>query len=85
MKQASGSAGRTQAVIKRRSMELVTKSDSHAHPDGRESASRGERIQEAAYALYQARGCVNGHDLDDWFAAEAAVAREPNVALSALP
>ncbi|MDM7944289.1 MAG: DUF2934 domain-containing protein [Hydrogenophaga sp.] len=35
-----------------------------------------ERIHAVAYGFYEARGCVDGHDLDDWLAAEAAVARE---------
>lgn len=38
--------------------------------------SRDARIQVAAYALYEARGCVQGRELDDWLAAEAAIASE---------
>jgi hypothetical protein len=35
--------------------------------------SRAERIREAAYQFYEARGRLDGHDLEDWLAAEAAV------------
>jgi hypothetical protein len=35
--------------------------------------SRAERIREAAYRFYEARGRLDGHDLEDWLAAEAAV------------
>jgi hypothetical protein len=38
-----------------------------------DGASRTERIREAAYRLYEARGCEAGHALDDWLAAEAAL------------
>lgn len=34
---------------------------------------RYRMISEAAYALYAARGCVDGYDVDDWLAAEAQV------------
>ena len=30
-----------------------------------------ERIRLRAYELYEARGCQDGHDLDDWLQAEA--------------
>lgn len=39
-------------------------------------AAREARIREAAYALYETRGRVDGHDLDDWLAAEAALTGE---------
>lgn len=29
-----------------------------------------ERIRHRAYALYQQRGCENGHDVEDWLQAE---------------
>lgn len=34
---------------------------------------RAERVREVAYQLYEARGRADGHELDDWLAAEAAV------------
>jgi hypothetical protein len=32
-----------------------------------------EEIRRRAYELYEARGLEDGHDLDDWFRAEAAI------------
>lgn len=32
-----------------------------------------QAIREAAYACFEARGCVPGHELDDWLQAEAQV------------
>ncbi len=76
MKQTSGSAVRTPAAIKRPPM-VVAKDRGADRPDGAEGeTSREALIHVAAYALYEARGCVDGHDLDDWLAAEAAVSRE---------
>ena len=31
---------------------------------------RDRRIAERAYFLYEARGCEQGHDLEDWLTAE---------------
>ena len=78
MKQTSGNAVRSRAAMKQPPMAVNALADGHAIPDGTEAgASHAMRIHEAAYALYEARGCVDGHDLEDWLAAEAAVAREP--------
>jgi len=35
------------------------------------AVSREEHIRQSAYALYEARGRVDGHDVDDWLIAEA--------------
>jgi hypothetical protein len=32
-----------------------------------------EEIRCRAYELYEARGCEDGHDLEDWFQAEAEI------------
>jgi len=32
-----------------------------------------QEIRAAAYALYEARGCADGHELDDWLQAEQQV------------
>lgn len=37
-----------------------------------------EKIRERAYELYQLRGNQDGHDLDDWLAAEAEIAAKPD-------
>jgi len=42
---------------------------------------REQAIRQAAYALFEARGCVYGHALEDWLEAEAQVER----AFAALP
>ena len=34
-------------------------------------AELDEQIRTRAYALYELRGCEDGHDLDDWLQAEA--------------
>ena len=47
---------------------------------GAAAASSDEAaVRAAAYALYEARGRVDGHDLEDWLAAERQVGRDaPN-------
>ena len=40
------------------------------------AGDRAERVRLAAYALYEQRGCGDGHDFDDWLTAEALVDRE---------
>ena len=37
--------------------------------------SRDRTIREVAYSFYEARGRCDGHELDDWFQAEAEVDR----------
>ena len=39
-----------------------------------EGPSRAELIRRHAFGLYERRGCVDGHALDDWLTAEAEVA-----------
>lgn len=39
----------------------------------RSEEDREQAIREMAYAFYEARGCVDGNDLDDWIKAEARV------------
>ena len=39
-----------------------------------------ELIRVRAYHLYEKRGCEQGHDLDDWFQAEAEVAGKKTAA-----
>jgi hypothetical protein len=36
---------------------------------------REDRVREAAYRYYEARGSVDGHELDDWLRAEAEIER----------
>ena len=61
----------------------VPKSASHSSAKGRKSpapdgangegSGRYEIIRETAYSFYVARGCVAGHELEDWLQAEAVV------------
>ncbi len=37
---------------------------------------REESIRQKAYALYEARQCEGGHELEDWLRAEAQVTQE---------
>lgn len=39
----------------------------------RSEEDREQAICEMAYAFYEARGCADGNDLDDWIRAEARV------------
>lgn len=39
----------------------------------RSEENREQAIREMAYSFYEARGCVDGNDLDDWIKAEARV------------
>jgi hypothetical protein len=52
---------------------VVAKGDGH-DPQTETEPSREARIRKAAYDLYQARGHVHGYDVNDWLAAEAALA-----------
>lgn len=62
----------------RRSASVAPAADAPAVP-----ASRDAMVRELAYALYERRGCVYGHELEDWLAAEAQVDAELNAALAA--
>jgi hypothetical protein len=42
-------------------------------PNGNNGVDRDEAIRLAAYAFYEARGCTDGHALDDWLKAQAAI------------
>jgi hypothetical protein len=41
--------------------------------DGSPPRDREQQIREAAYGLYEARGCAPGHEIEDWLAAEASI------------
>ena len=74
-KQAVPSAQR--AVVSKPPLAVMVRPNGSARRRGTAEAeagkSRDERIREAAYQLYEARGRLDGHDMDDWLAAEAAV------------
>ncbi len=77
MKHSRHSHTTTRALMERPSLAVVARPG--RLPEGvapEAEASRQARIRAAAYALYEARGCVPGHDVEDWLAAEAALASE---------
>jgi len=39
-----------------------------AEPD---DSTRDDKVREIAYFYYEARGCIGGHEFDDWLKAEA--------------
>ena len=38
----------------------------------------GEEIEQRAYEIYLARGCVDGYDQDDWLQAEREIREAPS-------
>jgi Protein of unknown function (DUF2934) len=70
------SPGADSASRTRNKRPVMTAVDPTATSTGEDIPSREARIQVVAYALYESRGCVQGRDLDDWLAAEAAIADE---------
>ena len=59
--------------------------DAAAPPAVETDSTRLDRIREAAYQMYVARGHQDGHDLEDWLAAEAALGGEPAPLAGAAP
>jgi Protein of unknown function (DUF2934) len=50
--------------------------DTNEHSEAQQASApfdREQAIREAAYACFEARGCVPGHELDDWLQAETMV------------
>ena len=56
------------ALLTKASAKRMTKREPSAQPDG---VIREEWIRVAAYYRAERRGFAPGHDLEDWFAAEA--------------
>ena len=44
-----------------------------------------EAVRRMAYTLYEARGCIGGHELEDWLRAEALVAQASVGSASTVP
>ena len=76
MKQVHQGETKTRAVMPKPPLAMVAKADgpSAMSPQSTEP-TREQRVRDAAYALYESRGCSPGHELEDWFAAEASVDR----------
>lgn len=69
----------------KRNLVLTTRAAGPATPLGAQAiesfqAELRRRIEQRAYELYELRGCIDGHDLDDWRAAEAQVMAESGMA-----
>ena len=82
MKQAPGSESTKRRVIRKPSPAALAKGDGHGLDNGafpepmpmrKDGPSAEARIRAEAYALYEARGHLDGHDVDDWLAAESRV------------
>ena len=78
---AAPDASAVPALASSPSQALTIKPDGAHAPD--DPSARTERIREEAYRLYQARGHADGHAVEDWLAAEAALAAAPGGAASA--
>ena len=71
--------------MEKRNVISVTRATGPATSLGAEAiegfqAELRRRIEQRAYELYELRGCIDGHDLDDWRAAEAQVMAESGMA-----
>lgn len=64
----------SRALAKKPPLALITTGDGqHVAMDEIPTAVREERLRQAAYARYVARGRTDGHALEDWLRAEAEV------------
>ena len=72
-----GGKSTPKAAVKRNPARTAAAAVAQPMPD----EQREVAIRQAAYALFEARGCVYGHELEDWLEAEAQVER----AFAALP
>jgi len=50
-------------------------------PDVQQEATR-EEIEKRAFELFEERGCIEGHALEDWIAAEKELAKPQSIELS---
>lgn len=78
MKHSSGTGSSSRALAKKPPLAVVALGDGASHEAAHDAASaHEERVREVAYGLYEARGRADGHDLEDWLQAEAAVQQAP--------
>lgn len=68
---------------KARDVRQVRSPAAHARKaNGSSSNELHARVAKLAFSLYERRGCVDGHDVDDWIQAEQTIrqemASEPN-------
>ncbi|MBI4002724.1 MAG: DUF2934 domain-containing protein [Nitrospira defluvii] len=50
---------------------------SHKNGNGTATGDTRTRIEQLAYELYQRRGCLDGHDWEDWLEAERLALTQP--------
>lgn len=73
---SSASPGTNARAAKRKRTTSIEKSDSKEEPGITCGGNgRDEAIRFRAYSLYEARGRVDGYELEDWLAAETEVNR----------
>jgi hypothetical protein len=70
-KSASTAQRASAPVRKRRAAAAQSAADPASAPAG--TPTREDRVRELAYSYYEQRGRWDGHDVDDWLRAEAAV------------
>ena len=80
-----GTNGATDANSTASADRAHSANDATASPVGEADSTRLDRIREAAYRMYVARGHRDGHDVEDWLAAEAALDGEPAPPACAAP
>ncbi len=72
MKEVQRREPKSHAMIEKPPLAMVLKGDGQAAMGAASvDPSRQARIREAAYARFESRGRLHGHDMDDWLAAEA--------------
>lgn len=72
MKHHHASASTPKSVAPTRAVEPASKSDMTSSASATASSdAKDEFVRQAAYYYYEARGCISGHELDDWLQAEA--------------
>ncbi len=70
---------RAPRAARKRTDHPSTAARSAAAPPSRSPMEQEQAIRQAAYALYEARGHLEGNALDDWLQAEAMVCRAHSV------
>ena len=76
MDQQQVSRTTSRALAKKPALAVVAKDEGRSLPvEPTPTIAGDEIIRQRAYALYEARGRVDGHELEDWLNAEAQLAQ----------
>jgi len=70
MQSVQSERGVTMARSRTKHEAVASATDSSPKSQAQPAAVTGSDIARRAYALYLARGCEHGHDVDDWLQAE---------------